>query len=64
MAGDNQHFIPQFLQRGFASQKIGKTAYTWKFSIGELSEELKIKEVGADLHFYTEPNDTVVDDDN
>ncbi len=62
MAGDNQHFIPQFLQRGFASQKIGKTAYTWKFRANDAPEERKIKEVGADLHFYTEPNDTVVDD--
>lgn len=62
MAGDNQHFIPQFLQRGFASRKEGKTAYTWLYRSGEPPKEDCIRDIGAEFQFYTEPGDTIVDD--
>jgi len=62
MAGNNQHFIPQFLQRGFASHKQGKTAYTWEFRSNGNPLNEPIKDVGAEWQFYTEPNDTIVDD--
>lgn len=62
MAGDNQHFIPQFLQRGFSSHREGKTAYTWVFRPGSSPINERIKDVGTGWQFYTEPNDTVVDD--
>lgn len=62
MAGDNQHFIPQFLQRGFASRKEGKTAYTWLYRSGEPPKEDRIRDIGAESQFYTEPGDTIVDD--
>jgi hypothetical protein len=62
MAGDNQHFIPQFLQRGFASHKEGNTAYTWEYRRHVAPQNQRIKEVGAEPKFYTEPGDTAVDE--
>jgi len=62
MSGNNQHFIPQFLQRGFASHKLGKTAYTWAFQKNQDPLNERIRDIGAQDAFYTQADDTTVDD--
>ena len=62
MAGVNQHYIPQFLQRGFASHKSGKISYIWEFRKGKVPENRPVKDFGAEAHFYNKGTDTSIDD--
>jgi hypothetical protein len=62
MAGINQHYIPQFLQRGFASHKSGRISYIWEFRKGTLPENRPVKDFGAEPHFYNKGTDTSIDD--
>jgi Protein of unknown function (DUF4238) len=59
MAGKNQHYLPQFLQKGFTSQTLGKNRYTWLYRKGNAPIEQEIKHVGADPFFYGDPETEV-----
>lgn len=61
MAGNNQHFIPQFLQRGFGANP-GRATHTWVFRANQAPSLEPIKHVGAEHQFYTDVDDREVDD--
>jgi len=62
MAGKRQHFMPQFLQQGFASRVRNDETYTWVFRKGALPFEANITKVGVESEFYNEDEDTEADD--
>jgi len=62
MAGKRQHFIPQFLQKGFISHFVGDEAFTWVYRKSAKPFNPNIKNVGLEKGFYTEPGDTLADD--
>jgi hypothetical protein len=62
MAGKRQHFIPRFLQEGFASHTSGDAAFTWVYRKGAQSFNSNIINVGVEGLFYTEGDDTQADD--
>jgi len=62
MSGKRQHFIPQFLQRGFASHIVGDEVFTWVYRKGAHPFNTNIKNIGVERAFYTLENDTVADD--
>jgi hypothetical protein len=53
MASTNEHYIPRFLLRGFASSKKGTETYTFLFRRGLEPLETNIRNVGAEFEFYT-----------
>lgn len=57
MAGSNQHFIPQFLQRQFGDASTGKPGQPkriWVYKRGEKPALDEIERTGAGHHFYSE----------
>ena len=62
MAGKRQHFIPRFLQEGFASHTTGDAAFTWVYRKGTPPFTTNIINVGVESLFYTEEDDTQADD--
>lgn len=62
MAGKRQHFIPQFLQQGFASHTIGGATFTWVYRKGSPPFNSNIINVGVEGLFYTEGDDTQADE--
>lgn len=62
MAGKRQHFIPQFLQRGFASHVVRDEAFTWVYRKGDEPFNANIKNVGVEGFFYSEGGDRQLDD--
>ncbi len=62
MAGKRQHFIPQFLQKGFASHTDGDEAFTWVYRKGQKPFNSNIKNVGVEGLFYSEKDDPSLDD--
>ena len=62
MAGKRQHFIPQFLQQGFASHTSGEATFTWVYRKGTPPFNANIINVGVEGRFYTEGDDTQADD--
>ena len=62
MAGKRQHFMPRFLQQGFASRVKNDETYTWVFRKGALPFEANITKVGVESEFYNENEDTEADD--
>lgn len=62
MAGKRQHYIPRFLQEGFASHTEGSAVYTWVYRKGITPFNANIANVGVEGEFYTEGADTEVDD--
>lgn len=61
MAGKRQHFIPQFLQRGFASHFSGNEAFTWVYRKDTKPFNSNIKNIGVEGYFYTLDGDTELD---
>jgi hypothetical protein len=59
MAGKRQHYLPQFLQRGFASD--GARRKTWLYRKGAAAREVGIRDVGVEENFYSNESDTSVD---
>jgi len=53
MQGENQHHIPQMLQRGFSIR--GRKNETWYFEKGAVPESKDIAEIGAGSYFYAGP---------
>lgn len=62
MAGKRQHFLPRFLQEGFASHTSGDAAFTWVYRKGVPAFNSNIANVGVEWLFYTEGDDTQADD--
>lgn len=62
MSGTRHHFIPQFLQKGFASHYSGEKAFTWVYRRGVAPFNTNIINVGVEGHFYTTEGGTTADD--
>jgi len=62
MSGTRQHFVPQFLQEGFASHVTNRAAFTWVHRKGAASFNTNIINVGVEGKFYTTEQDATVDD--
>jgi len=62
MSGKRQHFIPRFLQEGFASHTSGEETFTWVYQKGVPPFNSNIINVGVEGRFYTEGQDTEADD--
>jgi len=62
MSGKRQHFIPQFLQEGFASHTNSGGKFTWVYRRGSSPFNTNIKNIGVEGQFYTENQETEVDD--
>lgn len=62
MAGKRQHFVPQFLQRGFASHVIGDEAFTWVHRKGAQPFNTNVKNAGVEGFFYSVGQGTELDD--
>ena len=62
MSGKRQHFIPQFLQEGFASHKVGDAVFTWVYRKDRPPFNPNIINVGVESLFYTQEQDTLADD--
>lgn len=58
MAGRRHHFIPQFLQRGFASHTNGSETYVWVYRTESAKQfNTNIKNIGIETNFYSEDSD-------
>ena len=57
--GRKRHYIPQFLQRGFAiSRKVSKSSQEiWRFGAGQSPSRLRIKDTGFEDFFYADQAD-------
>ena len=53
MVAKNQHYLPQFLLREFASRRSGGEAYIHVFRKGVRSFESSVRNVGAEGYFYS-----------
>jgi hypothetical protein len=62
MSGKRQHYIPRFLQEGFASRKNRDAVFTWVYRKGQRPVDTNIINVGVEGFFYTKTDDTEVDD--
>lgn len=62
MAGKRQHFLPRFLQEGFASHTSGDAVFTWVYRKGAPPFNANIINVGVEGLFYTDEDDTQADD--
>ena len=60
--GRKRHYIPQFLQRGFAiSRKVSKSSQEiWQFGVGRKPVRLRIKETGVEDLFYADQADEAI----
>jgi hypothetical protein len=55
MSGKSQHYLPQFLQKGFLSKVDGKERYTWLYRRGEAAREELTRRIGESTFFYGDP---------
>jgi hypothetical protein len=62
MSGKRQHFIPCFLQNGFASHINGEQIFTWVYRKGQNPFNSNIVKVGVEGYFYSQEGDNQVDD--
>jgi len=62
MSGKRQHFIPRFLQRGFASHVSADQTFTWVYRNGRSPFNTNVINVGVEGQFYTTEQDTTADD--
>lgn len=61
MAGKRQHFIPQFLQQGFATTNAHGKSQTWVFRRNTAPFRSNIANVGVEGRFYTHEDDNEAD---
>jgi len=59
MSGKRQHYLPQFLQRGFASTT--DRTRTWYYRRAGIPKEVGIRDVGVEDYFYSDSSDTTLD---
>lgn len=62
MVGHRQHFVPRFLQAGFARRIDGEKVFTWVYRKGRPARECSTKDIGLETDFYSTPGDTAADD--
>jgi hypothetical protein len=62
MSGKRQHFVPRFLQAGFASHKRGESSLTWVYRRGKEPFNTNIINVGVEGQFYSIDGDGTADD--
>jgi hypothetical protein len=62
MAGKRQHFVPRFLQAGFASKKTADQVFTWVYRKDQPPFESNTLNVGVEREFYSIGADTAADD--
>lgn len=62
MSGRRQHFIPQFLQRGFAIDASQPTQQCWVYKSARDPFRCSIKNIGVSKDFYSTPEDSLLDD--
>jgi hypothetical protein len=62
MAGDNQHYIPQQLLKGFAFRGPDGSLQVWEYSEGQHVTAKRVKEVAAAHRFYSEPGPGSLDE--
>ncbi len=62
MSGTRQHFIPRFLQAGFASHRSGEKVFTWVHRKGVAPFNTNIINIGVEGKFYTTEGNTTADD--
>ncbi|ENZ9765821.1 DUF4238 domain-containing protein [Escherichia coli] len=60
MAGNRQHFIPRFLQRGFSNEKKGKYFTNW-YRKDCFKENMIVENIGLENKFYSHYGDSIVD---
>lgn len=58
MSGKRQHFIPRFLQTGFANEK----QHTWVYRKGSKTFKANIVNVGVETNFYSHQDNNEADD--
>lgn len=63
MSGKRQHFIPQFLQRGFSYDNGKKQRYAWQYMNDGRILSSNIKNIGTEGYFYSVNSDHIVDDE-
>src|SRR5262249_9410199 len=51
-AGEDQHYDPRFLLKGFFSKRSGKKVFTWYFEKNSAPEEKNTKDIGNANLFY------------
>lgn len=56
MSGPNQHYIPQFLQRGFLDKSVGKPERTWVYTKDAPVELKPIRYNATEDYFYSAPS--------
>src|SRR5437667_11036793 len=59
MSGKRQHYLPQFLQRGFASAT--DRTRTWYYRRTAIPKDVGIRYVGVEDYFYSDSLDTTLD---
>ena len=62
MSGKRHHFVPRFLQSGFASHTNGNEVFTWVYRKGSKGFNTNIVNVGVEGQFYSQDGDNQVDD--
>jgi len=62
LSGKRQHFIPRFLMKGFRSHTDRGQDFTWVFRKGSTPFNPNITNIGLETHFYTDINDTQLDE--
>jgi hypothetical protein len=62
MAGKRQHYLPKFLQAGFASRKSGDRVFTWVHRKDSLPFEGNTRHIGVEQDFYARGEDRTVDE--
>jgi hypothetical protein len=62
VAGKNQHYLPRFAMRGFASRSSGSESYTWVFRKNRGPFESNLSNVASEGYFYGEPGDQTLDE--
>ena len=60
MAGNRQHFIPRFLQRGFSNEKNVKYFTNW-YRKDCFKENMIVENIGLENKFYSHYGDSSVD---
>ena len=63
MSGKRQHYVPRFLQSGFASHANGNEMFTWVHRKGAKSFNTNIINAGVEGHFYSQDGDSQLDDE-
>ena len=63
MSGVRQHYIPRFLQRGFAKDPLAEHPVTMAYRKGrDIPFEVRTSNIGLEKYFYSDENSASIDD--